>query len=233
MYKLGKYTGTDKMCDLIAENYPMLLVLSRFNIALGFGDQSIAQVCTQNNVDVVTFLTIVNLLADRENTLEIDEKNLSVEALIVYLQNSHDYFLNFRLPAIRKKLAEAIDSAHSDISFAVMNFFDQYAADVRKHMQYEEKKLFPYIHKLLEKNPLTDYSIATFSKQHDDNIETNLSELKNILIKYYPANSSNELNGVLFDIFTCEQDLASHILIEDKLMVPLVEKMEQKVGKKL
>ncbi len=232
MYKLGKYTETDKMCDLIAENYPMLLVLSRFNIALGFGDRTIEQVCKQNNVDVITFLTIVNLLADKENVVEISEKMISIEALVVYLQNSHNYFLNFRLPAIRKKLIKAIDSVHSDVSYAVMRFFDEYAADVRKHMLYEEKNLFPYIYKLIEKNLPKDYNVDTFSKQHDDNIETNLSELKNILIKYYPTNSSNELNNVLFDIFICEQDLASHILIEDRLLVPLVRKMEQKIGKK-
>ena len=38
MYKNGKYRETDKMSDLICENYPMVLVMSRFGIALGFGD---------------------------------------------------------------------------------------------------------------------------------------------------------------------------------------------------
>ena len=37
MYKNGMYRETDKMSDLICENYPMVLVMSRFGIALGFG----------------------------------------------------------------------------------------------------------------------------------------------------------------------------------------------------
>ena len=40
MYKNGKYRETDKMSDLICENYPMVLVMSRFGIALGFGEKN-------------------------------------------------------------------------------------------------------------------------------------------------------------------------------------------------
>mgnify|MGYP000576838980 CR=1 FL=1 len=36
---------TDKMSDLICENYPMVLVMSRFGIALGFGEKNIGEVC--------------------------------------------------------------------------------------------------------------------------------------------------------------------------------------------
>lgn len=41
MYKNGMYRETDKMSDLICENYPMVLVMSRFGIALGFGEKNI------------------------------------------------------------------------------------------------------------------------------------------------------------------------------------------------
>ena len=60
MYKNGKYRETDKMSDLICENYPMVLVMSRFGIALEFGEKNIGEVCRQNGVDACTFLTVVN-----------------------------------------------------------------------------------------------------------------------------------------------------------------------------
>ena len=62
-------------------------------------------------------------------------------------------------------------------------------------------------------------------------IARRMGELKNILIKYYPAESSNELNSVLFDIFTCEEDLASHNYIEDALFIPAIKKLEQERSK--
>ena len=52
----------------------------------------------------------------------------------------------------------------------------------------------------------------------------------NIIIKYYPATGSNELNSVLFDIFSCATDLASHNRIEDNLFVPLIAELERKNG---
>lgn len=55
MYKNGMYRETDKMSDLICENYPMVLVMSRFGIALGFGEKNIGEVCRQNGVDACTF----------------------------------------------------------------------------------------------------------------------------------------------------------------------------------
>ena len=109
MYKNGKYRETDKMSDLICENYPMVLVMSRFGIALGFGEKNIGEVCRQNGVDPCTFLTVVNFLTEEVSAPMTNiDKCLSIEALITYLHNAHAYFLDFRLPHIRRKLTEAI-----------------------------------------------------------------------------------------------------------------------------
>lgn len=150
---------------------------------------------------------------------------VSVRSLTDYLHNSHGYFLDFRLPAIRRKLIEAVDCAQSDVSFAIMRFFDEYAAEVQRHMSYEEQTVFPYVESLLSGEKNTAYSIDIFRRQHDQ-IDIKLRELKNIIIKYYyPSGNSNELNGVLFDIFNCEHELASHNAVEDELFIPAVERL--------
>lgn len=224
----GKYKARDKMSDLICQNYPMLLVMSRFGIPLGFGEQSIQKVCEQNKVDVNTFLTVVNFLLEDAETI-ISPHDISVSSLLNYLENSHNYYLDFRLPSIRRKLIEAIDY-NNEASFAILKFFDEYVEEVRKHLHYEDETVFPYIRALISGEPLPEYNIDIFSKQHDQ-VEAKLTELKNILIKYYPANNSNDLNSVLFDIFSCEQDLASHNLIEDNLLVPMITEWENKLNK--
>ena len=98
-------------------------------------------------------------------------------------------------------------------------------------MRYEESTVFPYVNSLLAGVKPDMYNIAIFRKRHDQ-VEAKLTELKNILIKYYPASSSNELNSVLFDIFTCEQDLASHNYIEDYLFIPVIQKLEYNIERK-
>ena len=149
---------------------------------------------------------------------------VSVRSLTDYLHNSHSYFLDFRLPAIRRKLIEAIDCGHSDVSFAIMRFFDEYAAEVQRHMSYEEQTVFPYVESLLAGEKSTAYSMDIFRRQHDQ-VDIKLRELKNIIIKYYPSGSTNELNGVLFDIFNCEHELASHNAVEDEIFIPAVERL--------
>ncbi|CAK7065742.1 MAG: hypothetical protein PARBA_02495 [Parabacteroides sp.] len=215
------------MSDLIGENYPMVLVMSRFGIALGFGEKNIGEVCRLNGVDTHTFLTVVNFLTE-DSMVPVSEidKGLSVESLITYLHNAHDYFLNFRLPHIRRKLVEAIEECPEDVAFVITRFFDEYAEEVNKHMSYEEKTVFPYVRGLLDGVKDARYNITIFRKRHDQ-IEMKITELKNILLKYYPGPGSNLLNSVLFDIFATEQDLASHNHVEDYLFVPVILALEK------
>ena len=229
MYKNGKYRETDKMSDLICENYPMVLVMSRFGIALGFGEKNIGEVCRQNGVDACTFLTVVNFLTQDVSAPVMNvDKCLSIEALITYLHNAHDYFLNFRLPHLRRKLLESIGECPQDVAFVIQRFFDEYAEEVNKHMSYEEKVVFPYVRDLLKGIKDPKYNISIFRKRYDQ-IEMKIVELKNILIKYYPGPGSNLLNSVLFDIFATEQDLASHNHVEDYLFMPAILALEKTI----
>lgn len=220
------YAGEDPMCDLVNDHYPVLQVMSRFGIAPGFGEKSIAEVCSDNGVDAATFLAVVNMHLGATSSEAASE--VSVRALVDYLHNAHGYFLGFRLPAIRRKLIEAVDCSQSDVSFAIMRFFDEYAAEVNRHMSYEEHTVFPYVEALLAGRK-SDYSIDIFRRRHDQ-IEARLHELKNIIIKYYPSGGSNALNGVLFDLFTCEEELASHNAVEDEIFIPAVEQLVSREG---
>ncbi|MCK9345986.1 MAG: hemerythrin domain-containing protein [Bacteroidales bacterium] len=210
------------MSELICDNFPMLFVMSRFGISPGFGEKTIRQVCHMNHVDENTFLAVVNLLVSgiRDETAEP-----SLPCLLEYLHNSHSHFLDFRLPSIRQKLLAALGTQDDKAVSAIIRFYDEYVEQVHTHMDYEEETVFPYVRSLLTGKKRGDYSIRVFCRQHDS-IESKLSELKNILIKYYPPGNADELNAVLFDIFVCAQDLASHNFIEDNLFVPMISQME-------
>jgi regulator of cell morphogenesis and NO signaling len=227
MKKTMTYTPSHKMSDLATHHFRILLVLNRFGIGLGFGEKTIAEVCKENNVDVETFLAVANMLVKDNDIAEETIPNISPEALITYLQRSHEYFLEFKLPAIRQGLEDVLTERKNDLNNAVLNYFDEYVEEVRKHMMYEETKVFPYIRELVEGKNNRKYNIDIFRRHHDQ-VEYRLKEFKQILIKYYPAKGSNELNNVLFDIFNCEYDLASHNQIENQLLIPSILKLEQK-----
>ena len=224
------YRATDKMSELICDNYEMLQVLSRFGISLGFGDQTVGEVCQANEVDCTTFLIVVNFLnCEPAMWSSRMSDGISAKALISYLRQAHSYYLGFELPSIKKKLIEAIDfTGREEVSYLIIQFFDAYVDEVRKHMEYEEQTVFPYTEGLLFGKASQDYSISIFEKSHEQ-MNIKLKELKNIIIKYYPAKRGNELmNATLFDIFNCEKDLDLHKRVEDFLFIPLIKELEKK-----
>ena len=230
MYKTNNYVPTDKMSDLICGNYTLLQVMSRFDLSLGFGDQTVQEACRANGVDCKTFLAVVNFITEENNRMADEVQDLSIHALMNYLKQAHHYFLDFQLPTIRRKLIEAIDcSVQNEVAFLILKFFDAYVAEVRKHMDYEDMNVFTYVESLVAGNRESGFRISQFARRHDQ-IDAKLKELKNIIIKYYPAGGNDYLlNAVLFDIFSCEQDLASHCRVEDYLFVPAVLRLEKEV----
>lgn len=218
------------MADIICDNYSLLQVMSRFGLPLGFGDYTVEEVCHMHQVDCQTFLAVANFINKGHSRSSAPMDGISVESLMVYLKNAHHYYLDFQLPTIRRKLLEAIDcSMDNEVTFLILKFFDCYVQEVRNHMSYEDTYVFTYVDKLLKGKKSEDYDINMFVRHHE-HIDEKLTELKNSIIKYYPDHKrAYVMNAVLFDIFNCEKDLASHNEVEDYLFVPAVLQLEHQV----
>lgn len=220
------YSAQDSMARLISENYNLIHVMTRFGIKIGFGDKSISEVCAGSNVDSNTFLAVVNFVLDGFTSFDRSAA-LSLPSLILYLQRSHTYFLDYSLPDIRRKLMAGIKQRPDDISFLIMKFFDEYYAEVRKHMEYEERTVFQYVETLLNGKIPSNYHIATYSDHHEQAADR-LGELKKILLRYCPADADASLmNDALFSICQCERELENHCKVEDVLFVPEIKRLEK------
>ena len=220
------YEADDKMISLIRDNYDLLQSLGSFGISLGFGDKTVQETCEDNDVDTYTFLAVVNYTANGYGEFESDEK-ISVPTLLHYLEASHAYFLDFQLPYIRRELAESLDENDS-LARLILRFYDEYAREIRHHMKYEQKTLFPYVESLLEGHPTNDYNVETFSKHHGAT-DKKLRELKLLIIKYLPQDGlhNNQLTATLHDIYENEVWLRQHAEVEDHIFVPAIRRLEQ------
>ena len=227
MKRMKLYEAEDKMIDLISDNYSMLQGLSAFGIRLGFGDKTVDEVCREQDVDCYTFLTVVNFLINGYTPKETDDK-ISVKTLLGYLQASHRYFLDFQLPSIRTKLEASLYEGDG-LATLILRLYDEYAHDIRLHMKYEEKTLFPYVEALLRGEQKPDYNVDIFSKHHSDTTGK-FQELKNIIIKYLPHNglANNQLTATLYDIYNNEDWLQNHSNVEEVLFVPAIRILEQR-----
>ena len=206
------YKSIDKICDLMAYEEDAIQIISRFGLEMGVGEQTIAQVCETHGVHTPTFLAVVNykIFKQRPQPADID-----IPTLQRYLKNAHTYFLDFRLPRLRRSLIEAIIPADptTKIPGLILRCYDEFVDEIRTHIEHENEGLFE-------------------EHAHDDRrITDKLTEIKNLIIKYYPtAPTSTEgtvtytVISVMSDLWHTEHDFADHCAIEDDILRPALER---------
>ncbi len=133
------YLPSNRIREIIRDNNMLLMAISRFDIAFGFGDSTIAETCRENGVDTSTFLAVCNLLSGHPEA----DPQVSLVSLMGYLRRAHTSFFDVTLPKIRHHLIEAINySETDDVAFLLMKFFDDYVLEVKRHMDYENDVIF-------------------------------------------------------------------------------------------
>lgn len=225
MNKHFEYVPSNSMRELILDNNLLLPVISRFDIAFGFGDRPVAEICRENNVDTDTFLSVCNFLSGYSQHPD----NLSLPSLIGYLKRAHTSFLDITFPRIRHNLIDSINySETNDLAFLLIKFFDDYVAEVKRHMKHEDETVFKYVDRLLEGRTDNDFRISRFSVNHS-HMASKLKELKDIFIYHYAQKDNARLSAALFDIIVCERDLMTHFEVENKLFIPAVANLEKEL----
>ncbi len=222
------FTPQMKLASLILHNFKLLPVITRFGIPLGFGEKTVAEVCSHYAVPTDFFLLVCTIYTQDDYMPTPSEiQTIEIHTLLSYLSNSHQYYLTERIVEIEQSI-HAMNQSCSNKHYSIIEtFFDGYKKEVIKHLEYEDSSVFPYVYKLIAGEKTPGFGIQQFEKNHT-NIEEKLGDLKNIIIKYVPNDCpSRERNKLLYDIFLFEEDLNRHTLIEDKVLIPYVESIEK------
>ena len=225
-----------KVSDIIMKNYYLILMLENFGINLHVQEKKINQICQENNVNVEVFLTFANLYNGIKYTPSNEFTFDDLQTIIGYLRKCHEYYLDEKYPRIQryiKRIQELNDFPEIKL---IDVFFNEYFNEVKAHLDYEDRVVFPYIISLFNELKQQSrskggnaYSVTEYKDHHDD-IEVKLIDIKNLLIKYLPQkDEQKEKRKLVFSLFELEYDLNIHTQIEDSILVPLVEKMEQQL----
>ncbi len=232
-------TSGTAVAELVLSNPYAMLMLEHFEIDLMLQEKTIAQVCDDSGISQELFLTIAQLFNGEHNFPNLKFHPQDVKQIINYLRNCHFYYTEEKYPQIKAyiQLLKKYNPAPEIIMLE--RFFQEYFNEVHEHLAYENNSVFPYVTGLLEKlsgneNPLSfpEYEVSDY-KDHHDNIEEKLSDLKNLLIKYLPAQNDRQVRRkLLFSLSELEFDLHIHSEIEDLILVPLVEQIENELKRK-
>ncbi len=227
MIKSRLFSSESRLSDLITAHPSLLTLLTRLGISLGFGDRSIDDVCEASGVDTAFFLLICNVYTFNNyvpSTAAILGTDMS--GLVPYLEKSHKYYVDKRLPHIERHLDAIAQNLDGRIGQVFISFYKDYKQEVEAHFLHEEQDVFPHIRALMQGKLDTTYSIGEFLHTHSD-IEGKLDDLLNIVFKYLPPRVDDDnVLDVVYDILRLSEDLKKHTFIEEKIMVPLVKHLE-------
>ena len=221
-----------KAADLISADWNLLSIFERLDIKLGFGEATIAEICSRYNLSTELFLMICNIYSfdNYRPKTEILKKE-DLPHILSYLRASHKHYMTNCFPRLHNNIHIMMEEYEDTNSYVLNKFYDDYDSEIKKHFEYEENSVFPYIESLLDRKKENMYKISDFEDNHT-NVEEKLNDLKNIIIKYLPGTyTSNIRMKVLNEIFKIENDLRKHTLVENKILIPLVTKIEKSYGR--
>jgi len=222
------------IAEVLLDNPRIILLLEHFNIYFPLHEKTIREISIDKNVNIDLFLTFANLYNGVSYTSPVQFSFNEVQTIIDFLKNSHDYYTGEMYPAIRNNIKQMFEVNSHEGMALVEIFFSEYFNEVTVHLNYEDEIAFPYMKSLQEhtakgkpfNEPVT-YSVKEYKEHHDD-IEEKLNDLKNLLVKYLPPENDQKLRRKLFfDLSELDYDLNIHAIIEDMILIPLVERMEQ------
>jgi regulator of cell morphogenesis and NO signaling len=169
-----------------------------------------------------------------------------IEMIVDYIQRTHEYYLQKKLPEIEQSILLLSAHYHSShpILAALRNFFRAYCQDLTHHIQEEESKLLPYIVSmcrarqeaaLLSRYTLAQmrYSVARFVDEHHDT-EDELRDIRATIGLYEPPVTNASLYRILVaQLETFGHDLQVHANIEEGVLIPKAQKMELELNERL
>lgn len=228
--------ANSRLVDVVMRNERLLLIIERFGISLGFGDQTVDEVCRAYGLNTSLVLLVMNVFT--HHTYAVGEELTAdmLPGLIEYLKRGHQYYLNEKLPFISELIDCFIKNTENPDTHLLKSFFKEYANEVKEHMFLEDSLVFPYIQALYDYSlgkktdeDLLSYRIDDF-EEHHSNIEEKLEDLTYLMIKHFPPTKDRFYrNTILLELFNLQYDLNDHGGIEDKLLTPMVRKLELKI----
>lgn len=222
------------IADVVFDNPHLILLLEHFGIYVPLEEKSVQEICVANNLNVDLFITFANLYNGVSFVAPVHFSFDQVLTIIRFLKSSHTYYTEEKYPDIRAIIRQMYEDDNQKEMLLVEKFCSDYFKELTQHLDYEDKVAFPYMASLYNhienKKRFTapvKYSVKEYKEHHND-IEEKLIDLKNLLIKYLPQkNDQQKRRKLYFNLYEMEFDLNIHAKIEDLILIPLVEQMEQ------
>ncbi|PIE84203.1 MAG: hypothetical protein CSA07_03090 [Bacteroidia bacterium] len=230
MHRLGLNT---RAADVIIAHPGTILIFERLGLPLTLQDMTLEQVAQEHAVSPALLINLLHLALHRKPKDLNELRPQDAMTIIAYLLRSHEYYRLEVVPRIVQLIQVFRSERESSGMPLLEQFFSAYVQEVDAHFDYEDQTAFPYIEHLLRtgKPMQADYSIEQYTQHHSD-IQEKLDDLKELLVRYLPAPSiSPTLRQLILAVTDFGDDMLNHSAIENEILVPLVQKEEQRCSR--
>ena len=220
-------SGSMKLAQLLDLNSYLLGVLSRVGLHFGFGDDTVDEACRKHGVNPQTFLLICKVYTFDGYMPSNDAlRTADLRDIVNYLHRSHSYYMDIALTDLEASLERLLAPCDERAKKVIWRFFTAYREELAEHFRYEEEIVFPYVQGVLDHVENKGFTIYQYEENHT-NVEEKIGDLKNILMKYLPEECDDrQTSEILFKLYLLELDLQKHTSIEDDILVPMVNRLE-------
>ena len=204
-------------------------LFNRYEIA-SESNKKLNEICAKEEINVDLLTDLINCYNDLNFLKKIKFENYRIPVLVDYLEKSHKYYLEKRIPELEQSLLKLIHQESFSFNYILINFFKEYKEDIVSHFKIEDEILFPFckvLYNYLQFNSQDDlifilenqkkaFALMEHHKQNRDEID----DLQRVLLKYSP--NSKKLS--YFEIFLnqmsiFQQDLKIHAEIEENVLM--------------
>ncbi len=229
--------------SIVALNFNTARVFQKFGIDFCCrGNLTITEACSAKNLNQEEVETEIISVLNAVGTSSIDYNSWPIDLLADYIEKTHHRYVAERIPEINlflAKLCKVHGSRHPEL-FEIYKHFMTSSEELSMHMRKEENVLFPYIRKLVEsvrqqvepepphfrtvQNP-----IAMMMQDHEAEGKR-FMEISDLSNNYTPPSDACTTYRVTYQMLKdYEQDLHTHIHLENNILFPKAIEMEQKL----
>lgn len=234
--------------QLIEINSKIGLLL--FNCGIDFVQASPVETlegyCEKNGLNTAEIESKIQLIIANQNQGEFKPSEYSMQQIVHYLSHTHHEYAKVKLPEIRELITHIQNepSLSSDFKKELLAAFDAFELDLKQHIAYEEKDVFPYIEEMIRvaKNgqvskELLDYfarmSMADIMDHHHDEMDE-MPALKSVTQGLFlQSDAPLSYKAGILALKDLEADLQQHNGIEDLHLFPQAQMLESFLQKKI
>lgn len=229
--------------SLVAANFKAASVFKKFGIDFCCkGNRTIAEACEGKTLDPQQVeKELISVLESKESSA-MDYNKWPIDLLADYIEKTHHRYVTEKIPELLfflEKLCKVHGVRHPEL-FGIYKEFLASAEELSSHMKKEENILFPFIRQLV----LSDNQNVEFDEPHFMTVKNPIAmmmneheieggrfmEISEMSNGYTPPADGCTTYRVAFEMLKdYEQDLHTHIHLENNILFPKAVQLEQEL----